>query len=141
MCIIVDANVARHLSAPTDDGEPILKWLLRGKGGLVVGGHLKKELARSGLRAILVVLNQAGRLHTLDDDRVMAASKQISDKGICCSNDCHVIAVAIVSGCRLIFTKDQDLHKDAKNTNILRPAASIYQTKEHRHLLTECRCR
>jgi hypothetical protein len=138
MCIIVDANAARDLSAPTDDGKPVLQWLLKGRGALIVGGQLKRELGRGGLRQTLVVLGQAGRLHQLDDDKVQSVATKI--KNDCCSNDCHVVAIAIVSRCRLIFTKDQNLHKDMKNKDILNPVASIYQSKAHKHLLTDCHC-
>lgn len=138
MCIIVDANAARDLSLPTDDGRPVLNWLLRGKGALIVGGLLKRELGRGGLRATLVVLNQAGRLHSLDDDKVRKVADKIEKH--CCSDDCHVVAAAILSGCRLLFTKDKNLHKDMKNKDILNPTASIYQSKAHQHLLTDCDC-
>jgi len=40
MCIIIDANVIGDLSAMTDDAKPVLKWLLTGKGRLVIGGQL-----------------------------------------------------------------------------------------------------
>jgi predicted nucleic acid-binding protein len=138
MCIIVDANAARDLSAPTDDGRPVLEWLLKGRGGLIIGGLLKRELGRSGMRDTLVVLGRAGRLHNIDDAQVQSVATKIERK--CCSNDCHVVAAAIVSGCRLIFSRDQNLHKDAKNRDILNPAASIYQSKSHKHLLTDCHC-
>ena len=62
-------------------------------------------------------------------------------EGKCRSNDPHVIALASVSGCRLIFSKDQDLHEDAKDKSLLNPSASIYQTVDHGHLLTECKCK
>jgi predicted nucleic acid-binding protein len=140
MCIIVDANAARDLSAPTDDGKPVLDWLLKGKGALIVGGRLKTELSRSGLRSTLVVWDQAGRLRKFDDTKVLEVSTHIDARRICCSNDCHVIALAIVSRCRLIFTKDKNLHKDIKNKEILNPTASVYKSKKHKHLLRECHC-
>jgi rRNA-processing protein FCF1 len=138
MCIIVDANVVRDLSAPTEDGKPILNWLLRGRGALIVGGHLKQELNRAGLRSTLVTLDQAGRLRRLNDAKVQEMSNRIDQK--CRSNDCHVVAAALVSGCRLIFTRDKNLQRDMKDREILTPTASIYQSKNHRHLLTDCHC-
>jgi hypothetical protein len=140
MCIIVDANSARDLSAPTADGKPVLKWLLTGKGGLIVGGLLKRELVRAGLQSTMVALSRAGRLRNLDDGKVSDVAAQICAGKKCLSNDPHVLAVAIVSGCRLFFTKDKDLHKDIKNKEILNPSASIYTSQSHKHLLTECRC-
>lgn len=139
MCIIIDANVIKDLNAPTEDGAPILKWLLTGGGGLIVGGKLKNELARSSkMRTTMVALSQAGKLHSLDDDKVRTLADKI--KNNCHSDDPHVIAAAVASGCRLIFSRDQNLHKDAKNKDILSPTAAIYQNKTHQHLLEACHC-
>jgi hypothetical protein len=46
----------------------------------------------------------------------------------------------VASGCRLIFSRDQNLHRDAKNKDILSPTAAIYQNKDHQHLLEACHC-
>jgi predicted nucleic acid-binding protein len=139
MCIIIDANVISDLNAPTEDGAPILKWLLTGGGGLIVGGKLKLELARSSkMRSTMVTLSQAGKLHSLDDEKVKTLADKI--KNNCHSDDRHVIAAAVESGCRLIFSRDHNLHKDAKNKDILSPTASIYQNKAHQHLLETCHC-
>jgi rRNA-processing protein FCF1 len=139
MCIIIDANVINDLNTPTEDGVPILKWLLTGGGALIVGGQLRRELARSSkMRSTMVTLSQAGKLHSLDDEKVRTLADRIQTN--CHSNDPHVIAVAVVSGCRLIFSRDHNLHKDAKNKDILSPSAAIYQNKAHQHLLQVCHC-
>lgn len=140
MCIITDANVLGDLNRKTDDAIPILRWLLTDKGGLIIGGYLKTELERSTkFRVTLVELSRAGRLHKLDDGRVSTVAARIASE--CCSDDCHVVAAAIISGCRLVFTRDQELHKDLKNTRLVEPPAAIYQDKSHRHLLTQCDCK
>jgi hypothetical protein len=141
MCIIVDANSAHHVAKQTEDGKPVVKWLLKGRGGLIVGGKIKRELDRAGFGPTMLVLDRAGRLKKLDDSQVDDLAAKITKGGSCRSNDGHVLAVAIMSGCRLLFTKDQDLHTDAKNRAILDPPASIYQSHKHEHLLTECDCR
>jgi rRNA-processing protein FCF1 len=140
MCIIIDANCVHHVVRLTDDGKPVVRWLLKGKGGLVVGGKIKRELSRAGFGPTMIVLSRAGRLKQLDDDAVDGLEKKIKEQGRCKSNDPHVLAVAVMSGCRLVFSNDQDLHTDAKNRTILDPPASIYQSEDHEHLLTECKC-
>lgn len=140
MCIIVDADSAHHLSNLTEHGKPVMRWLLKGRGGLVVGGEIKRELTKGGLRETMVILDQAGRLKKLDDKKVDDLAKEIKKSGKCQSNDHHVIAVALISGCRLLYSSDQALHEDAKNCEILNPTASIYKSKDHQHLLTECNC-
>ncbi|HUZ75305.1 MAG TPA: hypothetical protein VMU87_20160 [Stellaceae bacterium] len=109
MCIIVDANSLHNLTGPTENGKPVLQWLLRGRGGLIVGGKLKRELVRGGFTETMIVLDQAGRLKRLDDGKVDELTKKIQAEGKCCSNDFHVIAAAIISGCRLLYTRDKAL--------------------------------
>jgi hypothetical protein len=140
MCIIVDADSVHHVAKSTDDGKPVVKWLLKGRGGLIVGGKIKRELDRAGFGPTMLVLDRAGRLKQLNDSHVDELAKKITQGGKCKSNDTHVIAAAIMSGCRLVFSKDQDLHADVKNRAILNPPASIYQSHKHEHLLTGCNC-
>jgi hypothetical protein len=129
------------MNEPSEHGKPVLRWLLTGGGALIVGGELRKELSVSGkMRSTLVTLSRAGKLHSLDDEKVKSLTEKIKANKACCSDDPHILAAAAVSGCRLIFSKDKNLHKDAKNKDILLPTASIYQTKEHQHLLTRCDC-
>jgi hypothetical protein len=140
MCIIVDANAAHDLKNQTADGKPVLSWLLRGRGGLVAGGRLTSELVSAGLGETLATLARAGRFSRVPDDQVDRAEAFLQELGLCRSNDLHVLAVAVVSKCRLIYTKDRALHRDAKNRSVLEPAADIYQNAAHSHLLRECRC-
>lgn len=51
------------------------------------------------------------------------------------SDDPHILALALVSGVRLLCSRDTALHADFKNPRILRPAGSVYQNRRHRHLL------
>ena len=61
----------------------------------------------------------------------------------CRSNDQHVIALAQVSGARLLYSDDGDLHEDFKNNRLInRPRGVVYSTKNgdnltpaHRNLL------
>ena len=140
MCIIIDANCVHHVVKLTDDGKPVVRWLLKGRGGLIAGGKIKRELHKAGFSQTMVVLDRAGKLKLLDDTQVDDLADKIKDGGSCRSNDAHVLAAAIMSGCRLLFSKDHNLHADAKNRTILDPPASIYQSRDHEHLLTECGC-
>ena len=142
MCMIVDANVAGELLQKTPDAVPVLNWLLTSKGGaLVIGGKLTTELTRTGFRQTLIVLDQAGRLRRQDDAKIKDVASQIEKKGMCRSDDAHIIATAIVSGCRLVFTRDKNLQKDIKNRDVLNPSGSIYSSQDHTHLLTPCKCK
>ena len=72
--------------------------------------------------------------------KVEAATRELEAQQICRSNDAHVIALARVSGARLLFTNDRELQSDFKNRQIL--GGNIYTTlrsenvtSTHRRLL------
>ena len=50
---------------------------------------------------------------------VDAETTALQSRNICKSNDDHVLALAIVSGARLLFTNDNALQDDFRNLQIL----------------------
>ena len=142
MCIIVDANSAHDLSKRTKDGEPVLRWLLdpKRRGGLIVGGKLTAELDKAGFRATLAELSRAGRLHRIRDDVLEQRERTLRAEGSCVSNDVHVVALALTSGCGLVFTKDTQLHQDLKRHSPPGRRIAIYQRESHARLLVPCEC-
>lgn len=140
MCIIIDANAAHHLSAEDPAGALVLEWLLRGRGKLVVSTENLRELAKTRFRDTILRLDQARLLCRADEDSCNKLRDALIDGHSLQSDDPHVVALVIVSGCDLIFTHDQPLHKDLKNRHIVPSNCSVYQSAGHRHLLGECRC-
>jgi len=142
MCIIVDANCAHDLSNATDDGKPVLRWLLNPKrrSGLILGGKLATELARAGLLSTLSVLKQANRLHRISDSVLNRCEEELVAQGTCKSNDIHVVALTLITGCTLVFTRDKPLHADLKRHSAPGRRIAIYQTSSHARLLNECSC-
>jgi hypothetical protein len=139
MCIIIDANAVHEIANKTRDGLPVLQWIFKGKGGgLIVGGHLKTELARAGMAPTLVELNRAGRLHSVDDVNIDSIAAEVAPR--CRSNDSHVVAIVKISRCSLLFSKDIDLGRDVQNREIIDHQVHIYKNRDHAHLLRECRC-
>lgn len=119
---------------------PLRDWLLGEKGHprLVVAGALKEELVKlDGVRRLLTVLSQAGRLKSADADRLRQEEDRLSADGRCRSNDSHVLALAIVSGARTLATFDNALADDFRNPGIIsRPRGRIYRdSANHSHLL------
>ncbi len=52
------------------------------------------------------------------------------------SNDAHVIALARVSGARILFCRDTALEKDFRNPSVINnPRGKIYKYKSHKNLL------
>ena len=122
MCAIVDANVAHQVFGENRPpaGQRFFEWLSSRRGQLVVGGRLLEEL--SGNVGLLQWLRSAGlygRARSVIDENVNDRAEALRRSNICTSNDEHVIALALVSGARLLYTNDQALIDDFKNRDII----------------------
>ena len=90
-----------------------------------------------------------GRVLRVDDDRVSAVTAEVATTGHCFSNDQHVIALAQVSGARLLYANDGKLQTDFGNRMLInRPRGKVYSTKKyselrpsHKQLLRRNTCR
>lgn len=142
VCIIIDANVADAVCSCTDDAKPVVDWLTTGNGKLVYGGKNAEELMKlSDVQRFIRSLFQAGRAVSVDGETLAQAERRINAKRVCRSNDCHVIALAVVSGARLLYSHDKALHADFKNEKLIsNPRGSVYQKKSHAKLLRKASC-
>lgn len=136
MCAIVDANAAHEVfgssdEQPTGAGKGFFQWLNSGKGKLVVGGEkLEKELGRvPKFRMWAIQAQLSGRLISKERDSIDQEAKKIKENSILQSDDPHIIALAQMSGARLLFSNDKDLQKDFKNPAIIsEPRGKVYST-------------
>ncbi|MFP3868620.1 MAG: hypothetical protein ACLFUU_10760 [Desulfobacteraceae bacterium] len=112
MCIVVDtctfASVFNEYSQDHSLFQPVLEWIVRGKGKLVYGGtKYKIELKQaSKYLGVFGQLKRAGKVVEIDDVKVDERQRdieRIASEGL---NDAHIIAIIAESGCRLICTKD-----------------------------------
>ena len=124
MCAILDTNVSGEVFGDNKSGagQFFLDWLTNAKknGQLVVGGELLREL--EGHQKFKDWFQQAllaGRARRIDDQYVNNEAETLRACGICRSNDEHVLALAKVSGARLLYTNDRALQDDFKNTLIV----------------------
>lgn len=142
MCIIIDANVASELAGPSNDAKPIFDMVLNKKMSIVCGGELKKEIEKTRLRKLYRQLVLAGSLIEYSNDQLNPLVRDLRSQRLA-SNDSHVIALAMASGARILFSRDVKLHQDFKNRNILNnPRGKIYQSARHSEVLRDgvCRC-
>lgn len=132
MCAIVDANVAYQVFG--DDrppaGERFFDWLSSRRGQLVIGGKLRAELGRD--ERFVLWLKSAirfGRARSVPDEEVDDRASELRSEGVCTSDDEHVLALALVSGARLLYTNDTALIGDFKNRSIVAaPRGKVYTT-------------
>lgn len=145
MCVIVDANVSHEVfggGERPEAGKYFAQWLARGNK-LVVGGKLLRELsARNEFVKWLRAAQRTGRAVSIPDDAVAEEITRIATERDWESNDLHVIALAQLSGTRLLFTNDQALQKDFRKIK-----GKTYSTREspdfrapHKRLLQRNTC-
>lgn len=137
MCLIIDVNVAHEFSRPPSaNAIPIINWLDKHDGRMVYGGHLAREMesTTADFRRFVAEHLRAGIAIRIADAAVDREHQRVA--GLCNSNDPHVVALALVSGARVLFSDDQALHADFKDPKLLnRPRGAVYQNAKHAHLL------
>ena len=136
MCAIVDNNVRDQVfgaNSQSPAGRFFLAWLSDGRGKLVIGGQLLRELNDYGdFKRWLRTAMARNTALAVDDGRVDAETETIRAGRVCRSDDEHILALARISGARLLFTNDRDLQDDFRDRRIIaNPRGRIYTTLEH----------
>lgn len=142
MCIIVDANRLSKFANPCDvDAKPIHRWLLSGRGKIVFsyGGAFAQEVPAKA-KAKLIEYSRAGiadffPAHTLASELSRLRSTNTE------SDDEHVLALARVSGARLLYTGDRDLMDDFRNPHLIEGRrGKVYSRANNADLLNRSLC-
>ena len=102
------------------------EWI-RPERRLVIGGKLLEELEKTKARELISQFIKAGLVKQLNKEQIESKTKSIQNKGLCISDDPHVIALAQISGARLLYSNDKNLHQDFKNL-LNKPRGKIYST-------------
>ncbi|MDH8676962.1 hypothetical protein QE109_02320 [Fusibacter bizertensis] len=148
MSILIDVNTIPEVfnanCADHNNFLPVKKWILEGKGKLVYGGtKFENELnAMTKYVGIIKLLKDKNKVIVIDKDSVDYYQKKIEE--IVNSKDFddpHVIAIVIASGVKIVCTKDKRSHRFIKEDSLylgLVDVPSIYSSKAHEHLLSDC---
>lgn len=132
MPIIIDANRACDFTPQASAHAPeIMQRIARKRMTVVVGGRLLSELAATRIRNLLAEWAKAGLLKRYDNDLVEQETVRLSSEPIA-SDDPHVLALACVSGCRLLYTEDQMLIRDFKNRTWIDPRGKVIKPDTQR---------
>jgi len=149
MCIIIDVNT---FPAVFDDKNrqhnkfrPILCWITDGRGKIVLGGTTYRNELRKLKKFISLMsqLEKAGKLAPVNDREVDRVESRLRKLSICRGfDDCHIVAIVIVSSCRLVCSLDKSLHSYLKNkqlypNNCKRPYIFVGHTSNHSLLCDE----
>ena len=131
MCSIVDANVAHEVfgSNRPPAGERFFRWVRAEPGRLVVGGQLLRELNKTSARVWIQQAILAGRVRKEASSAVAKKERRLRKRGGYTSNDPHVIALALLSGARLLYSNDKALQSDFTDRSLISsPVGRVYST-------------
>ncbi len=138
MCLIIDANtVHKVFPSPTAAYEPIAKAVANGTARIYYGGELAREyMVIEWFRRYLRALDQKGSARFFPTSKVDAKELELQQRNCCRSDDSHVLALALVSGARLLCSEDNLLCDDFRDCQIIaNPRGNIFRSAKHVHLL------
>jgi len=154
MCIVIDLNripsVLNPYESEHSEFQPILDWIDSRNARIVYGGTKYKTELRKMPKyfGILLERKKAGQVYEADDKSVDVVEEEINGKTRGTTfNDQAIVAIVIVSRCRLICSNDKNSFPFLRlpslyPKNIKRP--SIYTGRKnvailnHRHILGKC---
>ncbi|MEQ8443002.1 MAG: hypothetical protein RIM33_14790 [Alphaproteobacteria bacterium] len=126
--MIIDANRAGDFSGMINEcAKIILLRIAQKKVKVAVGGQLMQELSRTALRGFLLEWSRNGQLRRIDETDINHELHLLAGAHLV-SNDIHVIALARASRTRLVFTDDNNLITDFKNTLLISPKGKVICT-------------
>ena len=143
MCIIVDASVLGKFLAdpPGEDAIPIHTWLRRRKGKLVysTGGKFADEIIGKARQRLMDYVRAGLVVEEVRRENLREEEQGLEDE--IGSDDPHVLALARVSGARLLYTDDGNLMADFKNKQFIdQPRGKVYSSAANRTLLNRTKC-
>ena len=139
LCIIVDANVGHTMFSrqPTEAGRTVRDWIKKGSGRLIFGGQNAAELFHTNAAKKWVhEAWRAGKARQVRSEAIEHERSLLEHIAAVSCNDAHVLALARASGARVLFTEDNNLIRDFKDTTIIpKPRGWVFRKPDHRKKL------
>ena len=145
MCLVIDTccliKVFDPKNAEHDQFAPVWEWISRGRGRMIYGGtkYLAELYQVTKILGLVSELQRKGRVKVVSrasvDMLAMEVTEKVSNSAF---NDAHLVAIVLVSRCRVVCTDDKrampyikrkELYADHK----MKPP-KIYRKKPHEHL-------
>ena len=140
MCLIIDTNMFNDfLDEDNQDMLPIRTWLHKRHGKIAYSPTAKMEAEFAGHREMkrkLLEYDRAGLVKYCDKEEVESVIREMTKLENMTSDDEHILGLVRAFNINLLVSRARKLHSDF--TTIIR--GSIYQTRQHRHLLTQDTC-
>jgi hypothetical protein len=146
MCLVIDTCCLASVFDPGNkqhsEFAPVLEWITPpNRGRMVLGGskYMKELKSAVRYRPLIIELNKAGRTIRCDDGKVdevaVSVKKQVSSPDF---DDEHIVALVIVSRCRVVCTCDLRATPYLKCADLFRAynvkRPKIYSSKRNENL-------
>jgi len=131
MCVIIDMNTLSCVFNPKNkqynEFKPVFDWIDKGEGRIVYGGSKYREELREMSNYLNFLKEYKKRnkdkVINVDDDKVDQEQQKVKKKLEKINpnsdfNDTHIVAIIIVSGCRLVCSKNSDHYPFIKNRRL-----------------------
>ena len=152
MCVVIDADTFSEISDESNkDFKPLRNWISQEGHTVIHGGsEYKEHLKNHGkFRGYLKDLWRAGSTQKLNDEEIDNTEVFLQTNFVKAKyNDHHIVAILLVSGCKVVSSHDQGLHELIKDcwssggkmkiedvTILLDNRPVIYQYQSHKVLL------
>ena len=141
MCAILDRSKFGEFLKPAEDGRLFRKWVEEGGGRIIYlvndrPKRLPAEIAEDMRRLskeydespnVERLLNQYRLSGKVRRVKLSAVAKRHPATAAATSNDRHILAMALASGARLLYTKDRRLARDFRDAAIINnPRGVVY---------------
>lgn len=125
MCIVIDMNavpvVFDESNQEHSNFRPVLRWIRDKEGKIVYGGTTyEQELKRlPRFLRLITQFDKAGKVVKVGRAAVDAVEEELKNLSVCRGfNDCHIVAIVIASGCKLVCSVDRASYRFLRDTRL-----------------------
>lgn len=147
MCIIIDTSAFASVFNPNSQNhnqfEPVLDWIVFGRGKIVYGGakYLEELTRAQKYLRLFTELDRQGKIVHINDEEVDREQQRIEELiGDPDFDDPHLVAIVSVSRCNLICSEDRRAYPFLKDRQLYPKGCKppkIYSSRKHKALLID----
>lgn len=146
MCIVIDTNnISRVFNTSNIEHknyEPVLNWILKGKGKIIIGGTSFNNEIKKNYRFLVFLQelskhNKVVSFKEIEVDKLESEIKELIPPSLD-FDDPHIVALLKISKCRLICSEDKRAFEYFKSRKIFQGhTPKIYSGLKNQDLLKD----
>lgn len=117
MCIILDTNIHNKIVNKSGEADRLVRNWIENQHGSVVFSEFEKISVE--MKSLLDNYSAAGKAHKTPVSAVLQEATKLKKQCELLSDDENTLALARITGARLLYTEDTDLQEDFTNPKII----------------------